>query len=182
MAGRRGQQGDGLVTERGEKVLASSAVDDGGDPGATAVATTSALILLRGGEQAWRRRWHELDHGTWDGDDRVLRLRDVEGWSATLYLGDEAELALAVAVRDRVQASVVATRHAQVGDGPSVRVSVRQVQGGPEAGLLLLQEVSARGVRGGPELQVVVQRLRRELEEAVGLPRSQAGGSTSRRW
>ena len=169
-SGRR-RRPEGLVLEPGERVLSSTPVDDGGPPLAVAVATTSFLVLLRGGEQVWRHRWHELDHGVWDGDDRVLRLAAVDGRRATLHLDDEADLALAVAVRDRLQASVVATRHAQLGEGPSVRISVRQVQGGPDAGRLLLQEITAERHVSADLRALVVQR-RHELEDAVGLPRS----------
>lgn len=169
--GGRRQHPDGLVLERGDRVLSSSPVDDGGPSGAVAVATTSALLLVRDGEQVWRHRWHELDSGVWDGDDRVLRLAAVDGWRTVLHLDDEADLGLAVAVRDRLQASVVATRHARVGQGPSVRVSIRQVQGGADAGRLVLQEVPG-GLSASAELRALVAQRRRELEDSVGLPRS----------
>jgi len=177
--GRRRPQVTGLERERGEKVLAVSPVT-GGSQDATrlglAVATTSALVLLAGGEQKWRRRWHELDHGTWDGDNRTLGLGGVDGWQAVLHLGEDARLDLAVAVHDRLQASVVATRHAQVGDGPSVRVSVRQVQGGPEDGRLLVQELLPSVAPMGTQLRAAVLACRQELEESVGLPPSGAAG------
>lgn len=165
----------GLELEPGERVLATSEVDDRQDGGAVAVATTSALVLLRDGQPRWRRRWHELDHGTWDGDDQVLRLRGVDGWAAVMHLGKDAQLALPVAVRDRVQASVVATREATLDTGPTVRVSVRQVQGGPHAGRLVVQEVAPPGALLTPQLRALVRRRRNELEESVGLPRSAEG-------
>lgn len=171
-AGRRRPAPGGLVLERGERVLAASPVDDGGSAGAVAAATTSALVLLRNGAQEWRFRWHELDSGVWDGDDRVLRLAAVDGQRAVLHLDDDAGLDLAVVTRDRLQASVVATRHARLGEGPSVRVSVRQVQGGPDAGRLLVQESVPAGARVGSELRALVLTRRHELEDAVGLPRS----------
>lgn len=153
-------------------MLATSDIEDGQGAGAVAVATTSALVVLRDGRLQWRRRWHELDQGTWDGDDQVLRLQGVDGWRAAVHLGEDGRLALPVAVRDRVQASVVATREATLGDGPTVRVSVRQVQGGPDAGRLVVQEVAPPGARMTPELRGLVLRRRREVEELVGLPRS----------
>lgn len=166
----------GLTLEPGERVLATSDVDDGGGPGAVAVATTAALVLLRDRERQWSRRWHDLDSGTWDGDGRVLHLRDVQGWRVSLRLREDARLALPVAVRDRVQASVVATREASVGTGPTVRVSVRQVQGRPDAGRLVVQEVPPAAEQRTPGLRALVLSRRRELEDAVGLPHAPQDG------
>jgi predicted Zn-dependent protease len=157
--GRRRPATD-LPLARGERVLAVVPVT----AEVQAVATTDRLVVRREGEPDWQRRWVEVDHATWDDEERALQVVDVEGGGTTLDLVEDAHLVLAQVVRERVQATLVTFRAVTV-PGGQVRVVLRKDGDG-----LVLQEVPGPGADTTSDLaRAAITRTRSELAASVGL-------------
>jgi len=157
--GRR-RPGTDLPLARGERALAVVPVT----PEVEVVATTDRLVVRRTGLPAWERRWVEVDHATWDDEERALQVVDVAGGGTTVDLVQDDHLALAQVVRERVQATLVTWQSVPV-PGGEVRVVVRK-----DGDRLVLQEVPGQGAEvSGEAARAAVDRARRELASSVGL-------------
>ncbi len=149
-----------LALGRGEKLLAVAQLTQ-----QVEVVATSERVVVRGsGRAAWERRWAEIDTVSWDGEERVLTLVDVEGGGTSLDLVADEHLRLAQVVRERVQATLVASRRVQV-PGGQVRLVVRK-----EGGQLVLQELAGVEVNATePRARAQIDRAKRELADSVGM-------------
>ncbi len=161
---------------RWQRPLAVAVLDEGG----TAVATRDHLAVVDPGAGAaaspalrWRRPWHEVDAGTWDDAGRVLQVSWVGGGRDALAVVGDTGTRLPEVLRERVQSTVVASRHVLVDGARGVRLVVRRAPRG-----LLLQEVADRGVDlGSPRTQAVLASERDALAAEVGLDaHAPAGG------
>jgi hypothetical protein len=113
---RRKSLPDGLVVERGEKVLAQAATRAG-----SAVVATNGALYVPAGEEFWRLPWEQVDWAGWK--DGWLHVRRTGGEERHIRL-DEAGSVPEV-VRDRVTATVVASRHFAL-PGGGVRIVGRR--------------------------------------------------------
>lgn len=149
-----------LSLSRGERVLEVVPVTDEVE----VVATTDRLVVRRAREPDWERRWIEVDHATWDDEERALQVVDVAGGGTTLDLVEDGQLGLAQVVRERVQSTLVTWQTVLV-PGGEVKVAVRK-----DGDRLVLQEVPTPGadVTGEPAATAIA-RARRDLASSVGL-------------
>jgi hypothetical protein len=102
---------DGVVLERGERVLAV---------GGETVATDAALYLP-GAEEGIRLPWEHVEQATWQ--DGVLVVREVGGRRHTVPLAEPGSVP--EAVRERVTATVVVSTHVKLPAG-GVRIVGRR--------------------------------------------------------
>ncbi len=149
-----------LALARGERALAVVPVT----PEVEVVATTDRLVVRRAGEPDWQRRWLEIDSARWDDEERALQVVDVAGGGTTVDLVEDAHLALAQVVRERVQSTLVTWTSVDV-PGGEVRVVVRK-----DGDALVLQEVPTSGADpSGERARAAVASARRRLASSVGL-------------
>lgn len=148
----------------GERVLAF-AHDEA--TGALVVASTHHLALLAPtGELVWKRPWHEAEAGTWRDDSSLLTVSWVGRRRPDQWLLREAS-DLLLAVRDRIQASVVLADEISVQGVRRVRVVIRQDLA---SGALMEQVVPGKGVDArDPEVGRQVQEALARLRLEVGL-------------
>ncbi len=128
---------DSLPLRRGERVLASALLADG-----SWVAATRDALLLPGR----RVDWASVAHAEWSDDDAMLRIDQLGGAAGeqdTHQLVVDEPGRLPETVRERVMASIVATRHVAIQGRAGVRVVARRVAG-EEA--LVWQVVVDRGL------------------------------------
>ncbi len=149
-----------LTLGRGEKLLAVAQLTE-----QVEVVATSERLVVRGSDRAaWERRWLEIDTVTWEGDERLLTVVDIEGGGTSLDLVADEHLRLAQVVRERVQSTLVTSRRVPV-PGGQVRLVVRK-----DGGRLVVQELADPGAdAAGPPARAQVARAKRELADAVGL-------------
>ncbi len=149
-----------LALSRGERVLEVVSVTDEVE----VVATTDRLVVRRAAEPDWERRWVEVDHATWDNEERALQVVDVAGGGTTLDLVEDDQLGLAQVVRERVQSTLVTWQIVLV-PGGEVKVAVRK-----DGDRLVLQEVTTPGADvTGERAAAAITRTRRDLASSVGL-------------
>ncbi len=158
--GMRRRPSSTLPLGRGEKLLAVAQLTE-----QVEVVATSERLVVRSRDRAdWERRWPEIDTVSWDGDERVLTLLDVQGGGTDLDLVADEHLRLAQVVRERVQSTLVASRRVQV-PGGQVRLVVRK-----DGGRLLTQELADPGADAtGPRARAQVAQAKRELADSVGM-------------
>lgn len=122
----------GLHLARGERVLSFAPLPSvHGQPGGFAVATDRALLLPVG--SGWRSiGWHEVTGAAWDSDhdELVLTVLSATG-PETLVVDVPADTVstLPEVVRERVQSSIVVSRHVTLRGGAGVRLVGRRVAG-----------------------------------------------------
>ncbi|ROR74115.1 hypothetical protein [Bogoriella caseilytica] len=140
--------------------------------GSWSAVTARALVILttvEGGEvEVSSAAWHELEHGSWDGEEGVLTLTWIDRARPQLVLtpAHERVEAFTAAVRERIQSSVVHTEHGTTPSGASIRAYIRRDDRGE-----LLSQVTATGRLGtDPSEAEVVDEVERRAREAVGLP------------
>ena len=128
---------DALPLRRGERVLASALLADG-----SWVAATRDALLLPGR----RIDWASVAHAEWSDDDAMLRIDQLGGTAGeqdTSQLVVDEPGRLPETVRERVMASIVASRHVAIQGRAGVRVVARRAPG-EEA--LVWQVVVDRGL------------------------------------
>ena len=151
-----------LALGRGEKVLAVAQLTEEVE----VVATSLRLVVRSSDGAAWERCWPEIDTVTWDSEERLLTVVDIEGGGTGLDLVADAHLRLAQVVRERVQSTLVASRRVQV-PGGQVRLVVRK-----DGGHLVVQELADPGADAtGARARAQVAQAKRELADLVGLSR-----------
>lgn len=106
-----------LALENGERVISHAAVAGEGH----VVATTQALHLP-GGQ---RLPWHLMDRAAWNEDGVTVVMTD--GATYTVPLAEPGRLP--ETVRERVTATIVASRHVPLGDRGGVRLVARRIPG-----------------------------------------------------
>ena len=153
-----------LALDPRDRVLAF-AVDE--TTGAHVVATTHHLALVSAdGRLVWKRPWHEAESGVWRDDSSLLTVlwvgrRQPEQWQ----LRNAAVLLLAV--RDRIQSSVVLSDEVLLQGARTVRVVIRQDLA---SGALVEQVVPGRGVDlSDPDVGRLVAEHLERLRLEVGL-------------
>lgn len=149
-----------LDLRRGEKVLATAPLTQG-----WAVATTLHLRVLA--DEQLQRPWSDVDGARLDPDAGELRVTWVDGSSPTvLHLDAEHAHALARAVHERVQSSVVHTAKVTVPGGAVVRVALRRDSDG---GLLTQVLGNGRVDLSDPRTAALVDAAEAQVREAAGL-------------
>lgn len=140
--------------------------------GRWAAVTTPALVVLvpteEGQAEVSTAPWHELEHGSWDGEKGELTLTWIDRTRKELVLrpAHEKVEAFTSAVRERIQSSVVHTEHGTTPSGATIRAYIRRDDRGQ-----LLSQVTATGpLSPEPQDQAVVDEVERRAREAVGLP------------
>lgn len=152
-----------LELGKGERILAL-ATDT--DSGVWLVATTYAIALVSPGEGlVWRRPWHEVDRGSWEGESSLLTISWADRSRPGHWrLGEEA--LFLQTLRERVQASVVLTHELALSGRRTGRAVIRQDLA---TGALLEQVVLGRGVRDDTEVEAATAIALAFLREQVGL-------------
>ena len=154
----------------GEKVHA--AAQDDWD-GAWVLATTWRLVTVGDdGQVQLDRPWLTVDSGSWDPDTYQLGVSWVDGTPVTRWRlrSSSGPGRLPEALHDRVSASVVLTRHVDLGTGRTARVVIRKDLATRELHEQVLVDRAARP--GDTELRDEVARARTEVRSQVGLPPS----------
>lgn len=137
------------------------------------VVTTWHLVLLPDAGTPVLRPWHLVDGAGWSRDDSTLRVSWVDGDEPWRLAVAEPDARALQALRERVQASVVAHDDTAAGGG-RVRVVIRQDLATRE---LLVQTLYAGGARpDDPAVRAAREQMAARLRDAVGLP-PQPGGS-----
>lgn len=130
---------------------------------------TRITVVTEAGEVHASRPWLDVDSGTWDPEQDILRVTWVEGGTPTRWqlIGSGTHL-FTDAFRDRVQSSVVLVREVDLGPGRKTRVAIRKDLATRE---LIDQVVPGRGVRTDDvELARQVAQARATLRDQSGLP------------
>jgi hypothetical protein len=153
-----------LALGAGERVL-GFATDEG--TGARVVASTHRLALVAPtGELLWKRPWHEAEAGVWRDESCLLTVSWVGRRQPDQWLLREAS-PLLLAVRDRIQASIVLADEFSVQGARRVRVAIRQDLA---SGALVEQVVPGRGVdTRDPEVDRQARETLARLRLEVGL-------------
>ena len=144
------------------RALVQEQVDGGG----WLVLTRSEVALVTEDGLAWRRPWHEVERGEWDGEAHTLTVHWV-GVAEPLRLVtvDESPRDLPLTFRERVDASVVHTESERVPGGGELRAVVRRTSDGA----LLTQVLAVGRVRPSPALERQIDALEARVRDAVGL-------------
>ena len=131
------------------------------------VASTHHLALVAPtGELVWKRPWHEAEAGVWRDESSLLTVSWVGRRRPDQWLLQEAS-PLLLAVRDRIQASIVLADEFSVQGARRVRVAIRQDLA---TGTLIQQVVPGRGVdTSDPEVDREAQETLARLRLEVGL-------------
>ncbi|MFH5823455.1 hypothetical protein [Georgenia sp. AZ-5] len=146
------------------QVLASAELADG----RWAVVSPGALVVADADGVRGRHPWHEIQHGSWDGEARRLTITWVDGARAPLVLATASEdfERFTTALRERVQSSVVHTETAETASGALVRAQVRRDENGE-----LFSQLTVQGrLDGDAEERRLIDALERRVRAAVGLP------------
>lgn len=153
-----------LELGKGEKSLAAASDTD---TGVWLVCTTHALVLVHPEDGVvWRRPWHEVDRGSWDGESSLLTVTWADRRRPGQWrLGEEA--LFLQTLRERVQASVVLTQDLPLSGRRTGRAVIRQDLA---SGELIEQVVLGRGVSADPEVEAASAIALAFLREQVGMP------------
>lgn len=158
----------------GEK-LHAAARDDW--DGSWVLATTWRLVTVTDeGQVQLDRRWLAVDSGSWDPDTYQLGVSWVDGTPVTQWRlrSSSGPGRLPDTLHDRVSASVVLTRHVDLGPGRTARVVIRKDLSTRELHEQVLVDRAARAA--DTELRDEVARARTEVRTQVGLPPAGAAG------
>ena len=127
--------------DAGERVLAWARDDE---TGSHIVATTHHLVLVAGDDVlGWRRPWHEVEAGTWQGESSLLTVTWVDQGTPSQWLVTEPSM-IQQTLRERVQASVVLADEFRTAGRRTVRVVLRQELG---TGAIVEQVIAGKGAR-----------------------------------
>ncbi|MBE7701104.1 hypothetical protein H9623_12425 [Oerskovia sp. Sa1BUA8] len=145
-----------------DAVLASAQLTDG----SWAVATRTVLATT--GDTASARPWCDVDRAGYDPGSASLTVEWVDGAPPlVLHLADVRRTALAQAVRERVQSSVVLAEVVALGGGRSAKVAVRR----DTDGSLFSQVVAEAGVDlEDPRTRAVIDAAEDRVRSMSGLP------------
>ena len=125
----------------GERVLAWARDDR---TGSHVVATTHHLALVGDdGVLAWCRPWHEVEAGTWQGDESLLTVTWVDHGPPSRWEVTEPSM-IQQTLRERVQASVVLAGEFRTAARRTVRVVIRQDLA---TGAIVEQVIAGKGTR-----------------------------------
>lgn len=158
----------------GEKLHAAARAD--GDGGWVLATTWRLITISEEGRVGLDHRWLDVDSGSWDPDTYQLGVSWVDGspvrqWRLRTSSGPGR---LPETLHDRVSASVVLTRHVDLGAGRTARVVIRKDLRTRE---LLDQVLIDRAARStDTELREEVARVRADLRSQVGMPPDGARG------
>ncbi len=130
------------------------------------VLTRSEVALVTEEVLTWRRPWHEVERGEWDGDAHTLAIHWV-GVPApeVLVTVEEGPRDLPLTFRERVDASVVYSESEPARGGGTLRAVVRR---SPED-KLITQVLAVGRVRPGPELEAQIDALEARVRDAAGM-------------
>ena len=159
-----------------EPVLGAVPLDAEGS--AWAVATASTLLVFNGRSRPETHPWDEVEHGTWDGEERVFTLRWTQQDRGDLVLkvpagvrrGDAYAAAdvtpFAKALRQRVEAAIIHSTVATLPSGVTATASVRRGSDGE------LYSVTRPLISQVDEVEDrrALQELENRVREGVGLP------------
>jgi hypothetical protein len=127
--------------DSGERVLAWARDDE---TGSHVVATTHHLVLVGGDDVlGWRRPWHEVEAGTWQGDAALLTVTWVDHGTPSQWHVTEPSM-IQQTLRERVQASVVLADEFRTAARRTVRVVIRQDLA---TGAIVEQVIGGKGAR-----------------------------------
>ncbi len=149
--------------DRRDQPLAAAELTDG----SWAVVAAGALVVVGAGGVQDRHPWHEVEHGSWDGDAREFTVTWVDGRVSPLVLttADDEVADFTAVLRERVQSSVVHTESMDTPGGAFVRVNIRR----DEAGQLFSQLTAQGALRGDAAERELIDDLERRARAAVGL-------------
>lgn len=145
---------------------------------AWAVATASTLVVFNGRSRPETHPWDEVEHGTWDGEERVFTLRWTQQDRGDLVLkvpagvrrGDAyaaADVApFAKALRQRVEAAII---HSAVAALPSGAMATASVRRGSDGELYSVTRPLISQVDEAEDRRTL-RELENRVREGVGLP------------
>ncbi|MDO5629952.1 MAG: hypothetical protein Q4G43_16685 [Mobilicoccus sp.] len=117
--------------------------------GGTIVATKHELLALTpDGEQVWRRRWLDVDAGSWENTTGTISVTWVDGGQGAQWTFGRDERRFAEVFRDRVEASRVIDVPVDRGERTIARAAIRKDL---SSGELVPQVMYTRAVRRGDE-------------------------------
>ena len=145
---------------------------------AWAVATASALVVFNERRRPETHPWDEVEHGTWDGQERVFTLRWTQQDREDLVLKVPAGVRhgsayasvdvapFARALRQRVEAAIIHSAVATLPSGTTATASVRRGSDGELYSVTrpLISQVDEA------EDRRAIQELENRVREGVGLP------------
>ena len=136
------------------------------EDGASIVATPSALFVVDDEAVRLRLAWHEVDRASFSGEEVRLSVYPVEDAGTPISLRLDGNVAaVADAVKERVDASIVHVDQTTVSDGTVVRVALRRDGDGQ-----LFSQVTALGAPRLTEAdQQRIDDLERRVRQTVGL-------------
>ena len=127
--------------DSGERVLAWARDEH---TGAHVLATTHHLALVGPDDVlAWRRPWHDVEAGTWQGDSSLLTVTWVDHGAPSQWHITEPSM-IQQTLRERVQASVVLADEFRTAARRTVRVVIRQDLA---TGAIVEQVIAGKGAR-----------------------------------
>jgi hypothetical protein len=131
------------------------------------VATTHHLAFVRAeGRLLWLRPWHDAESGTWQGDSSLLTVIWVDHRNPAQWRVTEPSL-IQQALRERLQASVVAIDEFRTPNRRTVRLVIRQDLA---TGSLLEQTIPGRAADlGDPVVAAEAASRMARLRSEVGL-------------
>ncbi|CCH72941.1 DNA primase [Nostocoides australiense Ben110] len=151
-----------LELGRGERILAAALAEGG----TWVVVTMASLYAVPLAGEILARPWHLVDTGAWDHDTFTLTVTWVDGAPPQQWIFRDTMQVL-VALRERVQASVVLMEELSFGPNRTARVVIRKSLADQS---LHDQTVLGRGVRlDDPAVGAAVTDARARLREQVGL-------------
>jgi hypothetical protein len=154
---------DAITLDRGERALAW-ATDDAGRH---VVATDLGLVLQRHPPGYERLDWDTIERASLDGGVMVLRLVSADGNSGeTLHLRIGEQRDLAVAVRDRLTASIVLNQHFALRGRRGVRIVARR---SPKTGTLTWSWLLDRGLDLDDDLRSTARDLLEQVRRESGV-------------
>ena len=127
--------------DSGERVLAWARDEQ---TGSHVVATTHHLALVGPDDTlGWRRPWHEVEAGTWQGESSLLTVTWVDHGAPSQW-HITAPSMIQPTLRERVQASVVLADEFRTAARRTVRVVIRQDLA---TGAIVEQVIAGKGAR-----------------------------------
>ncbi|WP_259390559.1 hypothetical protein [Actinomyces sp. 2119] len=164
-----------LATQVDERRLAEAPVSQDGS--CWAVATAYHLVIVSLDSQPHHLPWDQVEHGSWNAEERVFRLRRTGGQEEVVLqvpggLRQEGRYvpvdvtAFARALRQRVEAALV---HSAVTTLPSGQAASASVRRDPN-GILYSVTSPPHHQVAGTEDEEALRELERQTRSTVGLP------------
>lgn len=162
MSSRSRRIPDKITAALPERVLTATRLESGG----WLALTRSELARFDGDVLAWRRPWHEVERGEWDGETHTLTVRWVGLPDPDPFVtADESPRDLPLTFRERVDASVVYRKSESAAGGGTLHAVVRRAPDGS----LLTQVLATGRVLPGPALDAQIDALDASVRDAVGM-------------